>query len=137
MVILRHNHQKKLRLLWLRFLREIDEKTKTVSQELLSVPEIAEAVALAEESAYTPGELEVYQSYWDQVRREKTLMMDKYIEGLAEGEVKGKAEGKREVAKNLLKQGVSIEIVVSGTGLTLDEVEKLKAAINRNDTHEL
>ena len=27
--------EKKLRLLWLRFLREIDEKTKTVSQELL------------------------------------------------------------------------------------------------------
>jgi hypothetical protein len=59
--------EKKLRLLWLRFLREIDEKTKTVSEELLEVPEIAKAVELAEESAYTPGELAYYESYWDQV----------------------------------------------------------------------
>jgi len=77
--------EKKLRLLWLRFLREIDEKTTTVSQELLDVPEIAQAIELTEESAYTPAELSVYQSYWDQVSREKTLMHDKYIEGKAEG----------------------------------------------------
>lgn len=43
--------EKKLRLLWLRFLREIDEKTTTVSKELLDVPEIAEAIEL-EISAY-------------------------------------------------------------------------------------
>jgi predicted transposase/invertase (TIGR01784 family) len=47
--------EKKLRLLWLRFLREVDEKTKSVAQELLDVPEIAQAVELAEEAAYTPG----------------------------------------------------------------------------------
>lgn len=44
---------------------------------------------LAEESAYTPGELNLYESYWDQVSREKTLIMDKYAEGLIEGEAKG------------------------------------------------
>ncbi len=88
--------EKKLRLLWLRFLREINEKTKTVSKELLDVPEIAEAIELAEESAYTPGELGYYESYWDNVRREKTIMIDKYTEGLAEGEAKGRIEGKTE-----------------------------------------
>ena len=30
--------EKKLRLLWLRFLREIDEKTITVSKDLLAIP---------------------------------------------------------------------------------------------------
>ena len=48
------------------------KKQKPYHKNCLDVPEIAEAVGLAEESAYTPGELEVYQSYWDQVRREKT-----------------------------------------------------------------
>ena len=124
--------EKKLRLLWLRFLREIDEKTKTVSQELLNVPEIAEAVALAEESAYTPGELDVYQSYWDQVRREKTLMIDKYIEGLAEGEANGRIEEKREMVKKLLKRGASIDIVVEDTELTREEVEAIKAGMNQS-----
>jgi predicted transposase/invertase (TIGR01784 family) len=85
--------EKKLRLLWLRFLREIDEKTTMVSQDLLEVPEIAEAVKLAEESAYTPGELSLYESYWDQVSREKTLILDKYMEGKAEGELIGEARG--------------------------------------------
>ncbi len=36
---------------------EIDEKTITVSKELLAVPEIAQAIKLAEQSAYSPGEL--------------------------------------------------------------------------------
>ncbi len=71
------SEEKKLRLLWLRFLREINEKTNIVSNELLEVPEIAEAVELAEESAYTKTELEFYESYWDQVRRKKTLISGK------------------------------------------------------------
>jgi len=54
----------------------IDEKTTSVSKDLLAIPEIAQAVALSEESAYTPGELTLYESYWDQISREKTLIMD-------------------------------------------------------------
>jgi predicted transposase/invertase (TIGR01784 family) len=137
--------EKKLRLLWLRFLREIDEKTKIVSEELLEVPEIAEAVKLAEESAYTPGELAYYESYWDQVRRDKTIIIDSKetgrIEGLAEGEargrIKGKTEGlaegkieeKRRMVKKLLRRGLSIDIIVEDTELTREEVETIKAPL--------
>ncbi len=118
--------EKKLRLLWLRFLREIDEKTRVVSKELLEVPEIAQAIKLAEEAAYTPGELEVYQSYWDQVSREKTLMIDKYTEGRAEGKAEGKAEGAGEIAKQMIKLGIAIDLVIKATGLTRETVEKIK-----------
>ena len=130
----RSSEEKKLRLLWLRFLREIDEKTTSVSKDLLDVPEIAEAVALAEESAYTPGELNLYESYWDQVRREKTLIMDKYAEGKAEGKAEGRAEGKAEgkdmrsaeIAINMLKDNESLDKISRFTGLSLDEIVKLK-----------
>ena len=130
--------EKKLRLLWLRFLREINEKTHTVSQELLDVPEIAEAIQLTEESAYTRNELDVYDSYWDQVRREKTLMSEKYTkgkaEGIAQGIAKGMAQGKAEgmvqgiteVAKKMLKRGLPLEIISEDTGLTYQELEKIK-----------
>ena len=37
-----------------------------------------------------------------------------------------KREGKIEVAKNFLKMGMSIEQISMGTGLTIEEVEKLK-----------
>ena len=118
----RSSEEKKLRLLWLRFLREIDEKTTSVSKDLLDVPEIAEAVALAEESAYTPGELNLYESYWDQVSREKTLIMDKYAEGKAEGKDMRSAE----IAINMLKDNESLDKISRFTGLSLDEMVKFK-----------
>ncbi len=115
---IRSENEKKLRLLWLRFLREIDEKTTTVSKDLLAVPEISQALKLAEESAYTPGELNIYESYWDQVSREKTLIMDKYAEG--------KAEGKAEIIINMLKANRPIDEIVLFTGMSQDEILKLK-----------
>lgn len=39
---------------------------------------------------------------------------------------KGKIEGKIEVAKNLLKNNIAIEIIISSTGLTRGEIEKIK-----------
>ena len=121
--------EKKLRLLWLRFLREIDEKTTTVASDLLEVPEIAQALKLAEESAYTPGELNLYESYWDQVSREKTLIMGKYAEGKAEGRAEGKAEGKAErnfeIAINMLKDNEQLDKIIRFTGLSKDDIVKL------------
>ena len=65
--------EKKMQVLWLRYLTEIDEKTKTVPAELLANPEIAKAVSEIEESAYTEGELLGYDDFWDAVSIEKTL----------------------------------------------------------------
>jgi hypothetical protein len=47
----------------------------------------------------------VYQSYWDQVSREKTLMHDKYIERLA----KGKAETLTQMIKRKFNKFLSKE----------------------------
>lgn len=129
--------EKKLRLLWLRFLREIDEKTTTVSKDLLDVPEIAQALELAEESAYTAGELSLYESYWDQVSREKTLIMDKYAEGLAEGKAEGLAEGEakgiekgiEKIAINMLENNEAIDKISKFTGLSQDDLMKLRKKI--------
>ena len=65
--------EKKMQFLWLRYLTEIDEKTKTVPAELLANPEIAKAVSEIEESAYTEEELLGYDEFWDLVSVEKTL----------------------------------------------------------------
>ena len=121
-------------MLWLRFLREVDEKTTIVSKDLLAIPEIAQAVELAEESAYTPGELNLYESYWDQVSREKTLIMDKYAEGLIEGEAKGIEKGIEQgieqgiekIAINMLIDNEPLDKISKFTGLSQDEVVKLK-----------
>ena len=65
--------EKKMQVLWLRYLTEIDEKTKTIPAELLANPEIAKAVSEIEESAYTEEELLGYDEFWDLVSVEKTL----------------------------------------------------------------
>ena len=65
--------EKKMQVLWLRYLTEIDENTKEIPAELLASPEIAKAVSEIEESAYTKEELLGYDEFWDMVSVEKTL----------------------------------------------------------------
>ncbi|MCC5629941.1 hypothetical protein LC613_18615 [Nostoc sphaeroides CHAB 2801] len=46
---------------------------------------------------------------------------------LAEGLAEGRAEEVRRVAMNLLKEGMSIEIVSKVTGLTVEQVQQLSS----------
>ena len=46
-------------------------------------------------------------------------------DGLAEGKAEGKAERSVEIATNLLKSGVSIDIIMESTGLSKEEIEAL------------
>ena len=61
---------------------------------------------------------------------EKTKFAEGRAEGIAEGRVEGRAEGRAEgfmeVAKKMLDKGMSAEVVADMTGLSLDEVFKLK-----------
>jgi predicted transposase/invertase (TIGR01784 family) len=48
-------------------------------------------------------------------------------EGLAEGREEGKQEAKLEIARNLLSLGLPVESIAESTGLSVEEVEKMKA----------
>jgi len=87
------SQEKKMTVLWLRFMTEINESTNNVDHELLSTPEIKEALRLAEESAFTAQELDAYSRHWDEVRSYRTSLDDKLEEGLEKGRVEGRAEG--------------------------------------------
>jgi predicted transposase/invertase (TIGR01784 family) len=85
--------EKYLQVLWLRFLSELGENTKTVPEEFWAIPEIMEACALSEEAGYTKGELEGYNKYWDAISTAKTLADGNLAKGKAEGILEGRAEG--------------------------------------------
>ena len=51
---------------------------------------------------------------------------DAIAEGESRGKEKGKEESKIEIAKKLLNMNMTIKDIVEATGLTLEEVEKLK-----------
>ncbi len=46
-------------------------------------------------------------------------------EGLAEGEVKGELKGKRETAKNMLREGLPIDMIGRITGLSAEQIQSL------------
>lgn len=64
---------KKMQVLWLRFLTEINEHTMEAPDELLENPEVRQALKIVEVAAYSPGEMRAYDKFWDAVSTARTL----------------------------------------------------------------
>ena len=120
---------KKLKVLWLRFMRELNEQTREVDPALLAVSEIKEAIGLAEQAGYTAAELNEYEAYWKQVSSEKTLRLEALTEGLQKGLEKGRVEGRvealTEMAKKLKGEGMALNVIAKLTSLSIEQIEKL------------
>ncbi|MBX9744558.1 MAG: Rpn family recombination-promoting nuclease/putative transposase [Chlamydiales bacterium] len=143
--------EKYLQVLWLRFLSELDEATRTVPPEFLTVPEIREACALSEEAAYTKEELEGYNKYWDAISTAKTLAQGNLEEGIVKGRAEGRAEGKAEGILEGIQKGkteekvklayklVSMNMLLPDIAVMLEtppeELEKLLAESMKNCSH--
>jgi predicted transposase/invertase (TIGR01784 family) len=117
--------EKKLQVLWLRFLTEVNEKSDQIAPELLEQPEIQKAINFVKEASLNKAEKLLYEKNWDRISSEKTLLTAAKDEGKEEGRAEGKAEGKIEVAKNALRSGLSIEMVSTITGISIDQLKNL------------
>ena len=84
--------EKKMQVLWLRFLTEMGGASK-VPQEFLDNPEVKKAVDILEESSYTPAQLEGYDKFWDIVHTERTYYKSAHRHGYAEGKEEGYKKG--------------------------------------------
>ena len=115
-------NDKKLNILWLRYLTEMD-KLMDMQKANISLPEeILQAMELTHESNYTPEQLAAYDKYIDAIRTEKTLIAEAEVKGEARGEIRGK----RQTAINLKKLGLlTNQQIADATGLTLSEIETL------------
>ena len=137
--------EKKMAVLWLRFLTEIAEDTIEAPAELLENEATRKALELVEKSAMTEGQLYAYEKFWLAVVDERILReaatkkgynegMQKGIEegmqkgmqkGLEKGLEKGRIEEKLENARNLKNNGVSIDLIAKSLGLSPEEIEHL------------
>jgi len=70
--------EKKMAVLWLRFLTEISEQTKEAPAELLENAEISKALSIVEKSAFNDAQLYAYEQFWDAVYVEKALIEGGY-----------------------------------------------------------
>ena len=106
--------EKRMAVLWLRFLTEIDENTKRAPESLLADPHTSKALEEVEVAAFTDAQLYAYDRCWDAVLREQMLYFDAtrigreraLKEGLEEGRAEGRAEGLQEGLKEGRAEGL-------------------------------
>ena len=128
--------EKKMAVLWLKFLTEIDENTEEVDAELLENPDTAQALQILEKSAYSEGQLYAYEYFWDAVVNERVAIEGGYKKGRAEGRAEGREEGReeerkkndeerRESARSMKEDGMSATLIAKYTGLSEKEISEL------------
>ncbi len=90
-----------------------EELREGIFERLFEVAEIAK---------FTPEEVQSYENSLKTYRDLKNSI-DTARE---EGEIKGKIEGKVEIVKEMLKEGEPIDKIIKYTGLTKDQIKKIK-----------
>ena len=117
--------EKKMKVLWLRFLTEIGEDTKEVPEELIENAEVKQAIEIVEESAYTDEELAQYDKFWDAIRVEQAFVDEAEIR-YGKGIEKGAKDAKLDTARKLKAMNVmTIEQIAEATGLTAEKISSL------------
>jgi predicted transposase/invertase (TIGR01784 family) len=132
---------RKMAVLWLRFLKEVNERSAHIPKELMENPEIHKAVDICEKAGFTEAELAKYDYYWSAISTEKAVITTSFAEGKAEGKVEGKAEGKAEgkvegkaegewskavqVVIESHKAGLPADTIAMITRLTLEQVASI------------
>ncbi len=122
--------ERKMAVLWLRFLTEINERTAEVPTELMENPDTRQALQILEKSAYTEAQLYAYEQFWYAVVDERVLIEGGYKKGREEGRAEGLQQGLRQsaiaIARNMREKGIAAADVAELTGLSLAEVEALQ-----------
>ncbi len=134
---------KKMQVLWLRFLTEINAKTREAPKELMAVPVIRKAVKQLEEGAFTDQQLLLYDRFWDMVSTSRTLINGAVREATRKGLQKGIQEGiqqglqqglqqgiqqeRLKIAENMKRAGIPTESIAQIVGMTSDEIAELPA----------
>ena len=84
---------RKLMVLWLRFLKEVNESMDELPPEMQENENIKKAAELCRQAAFTPEELAGYEKFWDVVSSNISMIEDAKIAGQAIGREIGQAIG--------------------------------------------
>ena len=104
---------------WVYFL-----KTETI-QPTFTAQGIRSAAKKLDILALTNKERKAYERYEENTHYEASMHESHYGRGKSEGRM----EEKQTIAKSLLQCGAAIELVIQGTGLTREDIEKIKESL--------
>ena len=122
--------EKKMQVLWLRFLTEINDETREVPAELLENAEVSEALEIVERAAFDDGEMRAYDKFWDAISSRKSEInavkreADKAI-AEAKAETEEAKEKMLDAARKMKIKGYAVEDIAEITGLTIEQIEAL------------
>ena len=124
---------RKMQVLWLRFLTEINEKTKEAPAELLENAEVSEALEIVERAAFSDEDMRSYDKFWDRVSTQRTFEEEvkRKAKEEAEAEAAAKVEKKvKEKVEEKVKEVVEEKVkeVVEEKVKEIAEQQKLETA---------
>ncbi|WP_316353580.1 Rpn family recombination-promoting nuclease/putative transposase [Candidatus Trichorickettsia mobilis] len=120
--------------MWLAFLTRNDLLIADNLPQELNNPDLKKAINVLNVMNFTAEEREAYEDHLKWLMIEANTLK-KYeqkgreegrAEGREEGREEGKAERNIEIAKNLLSQNIDINTIATATGLSTEEIIKLK-----------
>ena len=106
---------------WLWLICGEEEKIKMAKNE-----KIKEAKSELEKLEMSVEDRELYELRLKAIRDEINIRESGYTDGMRDGMKDGEEKGKKEIAKNMLKENMPIEVISKLTGLSQEEIEKLK-----------
>ncbi len=117
---------------WTYFLKHGEDLDEDNLPSSFSSPELQKAVK--ELKMFTAKEIErdLYESRQKAIRDERSRMSENRKKALAEGKAEGKAEAKKEIVVNMLKMDWEIENICKMTGLSVQEVEKVREELAKD-----
>ena len=121
--------EKKMAVLWLRFLTEINLTTESAPAELLENELTKKALSIVERSAMSEAQLNSYEKYWIDLTDEEGIALARYNRGVKDGMAQGMAQGEQKkamsVARNLKLMNLPVADIAKATGLTKEDIDKL------------
>jgi len=127
--------EKRLQVLWLRYLTEVGERSPEISNDLLEQKEVREAVEYVKESGFSDGELAAYDKYWDGVSVERTLLAGATADGEAKSRAEGRADGEmlgqQKMTLKLLRKGLGVDEVSNLLEIDSEEVLRLSGLLEK------
>ncbi len=108
---------------WLWLICGEEEKIKMAKNEN---EKIKEAKSELEKLEMSPEDRELYELRLKAIRDEINIRESGYTDGMKDGEEKGKKQKSIEIAKNMLKKQIPLELIEELTGISQSEIEKIK-----------
>lgn len=111
--------------IWLAFLTRHDLLNPNKLPKELDDPYLRKALKVIEVMGFTEQERNAYEDHLKWLRIETNTLKKMKEDSIAEGREEGQKSKAIEIAKNLLESGVSEDIVVKSTGLSIETIRLL------------